>query len=375
MCLIIPYTSQWEFEFYIFIISPFSTIAASTSIIASRPCIDSSCHCLSLIYIFSSIMGPDYNCMVDQAIPHIEFRSILKKHRLQKTHYAYHPTPRFIQPSSFSVMPRHVSLPEIYPESTMFSRDRFMTSGGCGMKRTSSINSMRRSVKGMKNLLPLKLTSTSRQGQEWLSPTSSHRSTFGLPVCRSQSILERRANHSFAPPPMTIRPEQYRDTPIYTEAGSPMMGRAYYTDYEVCFSCSPPGSSCGDESFLFHEDESSSDEGYVCGDWLKSVPENFVAGGSRTSTVETCARDSDLSFKCQGELTPLGTQLFRDEAAWLSSSSPPQPRYNPSIHTSENARVPVRDAETWLDDASSYDGDDDDILVSTSPSSFVLSLS
>jgi hypothetical protein len=280
-------------------------------------------------------------------------------------HHASHVTP--IHSQNILTMLQQFSLPHIQPQDIMFSPDRSPKGSQYRVKRTTSITSVRRSVTGMKNLLPLKLSSTTRSDQEWPSPTSSNRSTFGLLIPPPKSILERRARHSFVPPTMAIRPEQYRDTPIYTEPGSPLMGRAYYTDDDVCFSCSPPGSYCGDP-YIVHEYESSSDGGYACGEWLRSVPENFVAGGSGNSTDGT--RDSDLSFKCQGESSPFETPLFRDEAAWLSSSSPPRGKFNRTANDEGEVITPITPeygAEGWLDDASSYDGDDDDILVSLLP--------
>lgn len=302
------------------------------------------------------------------ALEHIEFKSILRS-----SHMTYYPpippipTIPSHDTSPESAMPRHIPLPQFQPDSIMFTMERPTKDRACELNRVSSISSMRRSVTGMKQLLPLKLSSANRSEQEWPSPTSSHRSTFGFSVRSSPSLFERRAKQKNVPPPMSIRPRKYRDTPIYTEAGSPMMCRAYYTDEEVCFGCSPGNSSC-DESFTFHDYDSSSDESHRCGEWLRSVPEGIVGGGSRPSTGSfDGTRDSDMSFKCRGEYQSAETPLFRDEAAWLSSSSPVRSLSN--ARSDEFAKVPAlgHGAEGgWLDDASSYDGDDDDILVNNS---------
>jgi hypothetical protein len=159
---------------------------------------------------------------------------------------------------------------------------------------------------------------------------------------------------------MTIRPERYRDAPICSDPGSPLPGDAYYNDEDVCFDCSPPDSSC-DESCIFNDYETSSDEGSdVDLILLGSVPDTPGNGDSGVSTVSE-ERSSDLSFKCRGECDPFGTQLYRDEAAWLSSSST---RSNITPQNNELAiMTPERDAEAWLDDTSSYDGDNGDVLV------------
>lgn len=298
---------------------------------------------------------------------HIELKSILKSPHM--TYYPPIPTiPSHDTPSPESEMPRHVSLPQIQPDSIMFTMERPTKDRRCELNRMSSTSSVRRSVTGMKHLLPLKLSSSGRSEQEWPSPTSSHRSTFGFSVRSPPSLLERRAKHKNIPPPMSIRPGKYRDTPIYTAAGSPMMCRAYYIDEEVCFGCSPGNSSC-DESFSFQDYDSSSDEGYRCGEWLRSVPEGIVGGGSRPSTGSVDGtRDSDMSFKCRGEYDSAETPLFRDEAAWLSSSSPARSLSNARSNEPGEVAPMGHGAEGWLDDASSYDGDDDDILVSASNS-------
>lgn len=265
-------------------------------------------------------------------------------------------------PDKLHTMARHTSLPHMHGK--MFSTDGSKNVDGCDIKRTTSITSIRRqrSVTGMKHLLPLRL-SPKLTSQDLPSHDSIRRATFGLPVLPAdgQTILERRGRHAFIPPPMTMRPEKYRDTPIYTEPGSPLLGRAYYTDDDACFACSP-GSSC-DENCIFHEYESSSDEASEGGDWFASLPEHFGEGSSGATSQRKQSTTSDMSFQCRGEPHHYATPLFRNEAAWLSSSSPPRPKGQPS-DKHPVLSSPERNS-TWLDDTSSCDGDDE-VVVSCS---------
>lgn len=302
-----------------------------------------------------------YSRMASQANAHFEFSTILQKplrtHR--RPHVPYIPdanTPSTLLRVSLS-RKKAQSIPESSDESTE-GDDR-------NMKRTKSVNSMRRLVSGMKSMLPLKLSALYHTEAEWPpSPSSIQRSTFSNPVYApsgSPSLRERRTKCRHSPTPMPIPPERYRDTPIYSDLGSPLLGRAHYSHEHVCFNCSPPGSSCN-ESCIFNGYETSSDEGSdVDLIWLNSVPDNAGTGDSSVSTVSE-ERSSDLSFKCRGESDPLGTQLYRDEAAWLSSSSP---RSNTALQNGGLAvMTPEHDVESWLIDTSSYDGDNDDVLVS-----------
>lgn len=219
-------------------------------------------------------------------------------------------------------MPRHKSLPSI--KSTMFST-------GSAPKRTPvrersdsmSTNSLRRSVSGMKNLLPLTLSS-SLPTPTSNSTTPPQRSTFGFedqpaedtPLRRSHQSSNRRFH---VPRPITIRREQYRDTPIYTEPGSPLLNLAYYTDEQVSLDSS--AESC-DETSNIYGYASSSCESEDLEDLDEETP--LPVGFSPTRMNRRPPRNSELSFKCLGELE---RSLFRDEAAWLSS---PLNRWNAS---------------------------------------------
>lgn len=87
----------------------------------------------------------------------------------------------------------------------------------------------RRSVSGMRGLLPLQLSSPSLPNIEvWPSPNSIQRSTFGFeePQSPFQTFSDNRKSstrhgHPTRLPPL-VRPQPYRDSPICYEPGSPL---------------------------------------------------------------------------------------------------------------------------------------------------------
>lgn len=307
-----------------------------------------------------------YGCVANHANAHFDFSSL----NTPKSHRAHQPPSiSYVRhEDAFPVLRRvSLSLPPKDMQSGSRAIDTSAQDENRVMKRTSSTNSMRRSVTGMKSLLPLKLSPAKLAEKEWpsLPSPSIQRSTFGIPAYTTrstQSIRERRGRHKLPPTKVKIHPERYRDTPIYSDPGSPIPGRAYYTDDDVCFNCSPPGSPCN-ESCIFNEyEETYSDEGSDAGSVrFGSIPETSGYTDSRASTASG-ERNSDLSFKCRGESDTAGTSLFRDEAAWLSSSSPCRSQHTLQP-TTLVAMPPVRDSQGWLDDTSSYDGDNDDVFV------------
>lgn len=110
----------------------------------------------------------------------------------------------------------------------------------------SSLGPVKRSVPGMKSLMPLKLLSpTASELGTWPSPEPIKRSTFGTETgsldCKQSSNIGNRARDSLKSPKML---QQYRDTPIYNQPGSPIPSRAYYLHDDVSFNCSQPASMC-----------------------------------------------------------------------------------------------------------------------------------
>jgi hypothetical protein len=100
----------------------------------------------------------------------------------------------------------------------------------------------------MKNLLPLRLLSSPLPDLDfWTTP---NRSTFGdtkaePEVHQSQTEVDA-ARFNVTRRPSNTRARLYRDTPIYTKAGSPLLGDVYIPQEEFYFSYSPVGSSYDD---------------------------------------------------------------------------------------------------------------------------------
>lgn len=114
-------------------------------------------------------------------------------------------------------------------------------------KRVSSRASIRTSVPGMKSLLPLQLASpASSEFSDCPSVKSAKRSTFGLsdpalPTFPTTQDTVRRPL-AFLRLPLVVRREKYRDTPIYSEAGSPVPSPAYYqAEFQLDSSSSSDG--------------------------------------------------------------------------------------------------------------------------------------
>ncbi|KAH8759182.1 hypothetical protein BGZ57DRAFT_932373 [Hyaloscypha finlandica] len=238
----------------------------------------------------------------------------------------------------------------------------------CSAKKHASYHHITRSVPGMKSLLPLRLLSPV---DVWPSSAPPNRSTFGMNIVSTDededgslpgkvddgNDLESRAgNHRLKP---------YRDVPIYSEPGSPLLNRAYLTDEEVHSNCS---TSESEEWFEVYDylgmereasecvDESSTIKGPIedeVEDDLKTISE---PSKHRTSPMD---RSSAMSFQCSGE----AEALFSNEAAWLRSPL----SYH---HPGKASRLPLRDSsvpfeqnvESWLSDTSSCGDDREDLL-------------
>ena len=221
----------------------------------------------------------------------------------------YIPTPS--RSNNCHTMPRHTSLPSM--KLAMFSTD-FALSNGMQRERAEYTNSLRRSVSGMKTLLPLKLSS-SQPTSTWSSLSAPHRSTFGFEGHSAEQSQYRASHQSPSrrfniPRPVTIRREHYRDTPVYTEPGSPLLNLAYYTEEQNLES--PILESC-DENSIFGEYALSS----VANEDFEGLDEDVpIAEGSLPAEANRLSRSSDLSFKCLGEAR---RSRFFHESARLSS--------------------------------------------------------
>lgn len=112
----------------------------------------------------------------------------------------------------------------------------------CSSKKHASY--IARSLPGMKKLLPLRLLSPSPlEIDAWPSLAINNRSTFGMSIPSNdkdedislQAKLESGQDSELGRG--NCRSKSYRDIPIYTEPGSPLLSRAYPTDEEFHSSC------------------------------------------------------------------------------------------------------------------------------------------
>lgn len=278
---------------------------------------------------------------------------------------------------------RRISLQLLHDHAKMYSKDSTMTierraSSGSRI----SLAAIKRSVPGMKTLLPLKLLSpTLPEFDTWPSPEPVKRSTFGTKIV-SQYVeytpaIGDRARDSLQ---SRKRSRQYRDTPIYSEPGSPVPSRAYFSDDDVGFHCSQPRSICEADSIIqdfinLKEAETIDDEEEEVShhilipntlnpftdrnqDRAEGTPCTVKCISRKPSATQT-PRWSELSFQCSGE------PLYENESIWLRS---PMRKAN-----SAKERLAVdggggdyaeRTVESWLSDTSSSFEHEDEILVS-----------
>ena len=227
------------------------------------------------------------------------------------------------------------------------------------IERSSVRVSNRKSVSGMKKLLPFKLSSPNLPASDFfLSPESSHLSSFEADEYPNPQFhtpkLDKILNHEFGtpcPPSMNIRPEKYRDIPYCTEPGSPLLGLPYYADKDTRVDYSVTA-----ENSNINNNQSSNDESFNRG-----LGELTEPGDLRETEERDVSRSSEMSFKCLGEA------LFYDEAAWLGSSSNRWNRLNSDClpHVPSQNMPSSYDFEDWLSDStkSSYCEDEGDVLV------------
>ncbi|KAM3080850.1 hypothetical protein ACMFMG_004807 [Clarireedia jacksonii] len=243
-----------------------------------------------------------------------------------------HPSPR-----------RVTSLPclqvEMYPETSF-----------CIPARPASANTSRRSVSGMKQLLPLKLSSPQTPSStSSYSPVSCRRTTFGHNAklgsfSDPKSIASRK---KIAGPPLAIRPAGYRDTPVYSKTGTPLLDNPYGAEEGNCTRCSEGvacTTSCIIDDYEGFSDSSSGSK--YDSDYSKNNDEESEA----STPISKRRRNSSFSFKCMGE-------AYSETSSWFGS--PVRQRKDPF---SRNLRTVVDrvsehrssvDIEEWLSDSTS----------------------
>lgn len=170
---------------------------------------------------------------------------------LRRTYDAPRPALNPQQRPAYASHPTHISLRRMQSRTMMFTREPVTAQSS----EQSLGNPVRRSVSGMKNLLPLKLLSpTASELGIWPSSAPSHRTTFGMRL--SLKVEERRSSMNEHTDSQRARPAQrprrYRDTPIFAEPGTPLPSPAYFTNDNVCLRCPPSGSIC-DETCIIND--------------------------------------------------------------------------------------------------------------------------
>ena len=234
----------------------------------------------------------------------------------------------------------------------------------------------RRSVKAMKNLLPLKLSSPILQHARSPSPVPSRNSNSGTPftpptLCRVPlPILPQGADgndRSLIQTPTKLRSHQHRDTPYFT----PRPNVACFIDNVPCLSCPPTGSPC-DESCIFQDyanldsSVSNSDSDFKNTGCHQGLGFEFWERDPYPVSQERLqTHGSELSLDRQGNSNTYETSMFSNELAWLNSSSP-------LMNTWKSKKLPQLppkrasidpDPEGWLSDSSNDNDEDKNELV------------
>ncbi|KAF4626058.1 hypothetical protein G7Y89_g12103 [Cudoniella acicularis] len=262
--------------------------------------------------------------------------------------------PRYSQPNSF-----RPSAQRFHRQSTMQSD----TEAACRLraaKRASRPSSIRTSVSGMKSLLPLQLTPSSSDLESSPSAKSIQRSTFGLsdPAIPTFPAKETaRRSLQFLRLPVVIRPKQYRDTPIYSEPGSPLPSTAYYqTEFQLDSSASSDSDWVAGCDSPITEPSEGGPSRCVSMDTIRPSPLRIQSADMSKSEKMGVYRNSELSFQCLGEGVP-------DETTWLSSPRKEvvsSPEYLPEL-LAQNM-PPEPNVEGWLSEASSDSEKEDDVF-------------
>ncbi|APA15941.1 hypothetical protein sscle_15g107110 [Sclerotinia sclerotiorum 1980 UF-70] len=224
------------------------------------------------------------------------------------------------------------------------------TQENLGPMRPASSSTSRRSVSGMKQLLPLKLasspipdTDSSSSSTSTSRPTLSKRTTFGQSgrlggLSNSGRIAERKVAGISR---LAIQPTRYRDTPILPRPTVPLLASPLFQDN--CTKCSDDVACT--TSCIIDEYEGFSDSSSSQGD--SSDYSNHHTQSVASSDISSRRRyrpDSDFSFKCLGEPNQ------NSGSSWLGS--PIKPRAIPRLST--------LDIEEWLGDSESMCGSSDD---------------
>ena len=266
------------------------------------------------------------------------------------------------------------------PASKSFKRDQSGSDASTAERPGSpaSMVSSRRSVSSMKHLLPLRLQPTPPQPMvelaSWLdntifnlqSPTtfnfeneSRKELTEPIPIPWMSSSQDIRLPHN-------LPPGRYRETPIYSDCGSPMLSRAYFSDEDSCYHCSSKGSICDELCIVSDYEDAETPNSYSQNsaiDYTDIFDADKVGSIETSTTAFALSRMSELSARCHGEYCP------PDEAVWIKSSSCPwiEAGVHEAASSSGDNQVEQEQNpfENWLDSESSRSASsfsDDEVL-------------
>ncbi|QSZ32312.1 hypothetical protein DSL72_001886 [Monilinia vaccinii-corymbosi] len=249
--------------------------------------------------------------------------------------------PPFESMASRTIFTR-ASLPTIRSNT---SSDTQETSSLDAMRPASSSSSKKRSVSGMKELLPLKLSSPQIPNLESKSTSkSTRRTTFGQSA--RLGPLSKSGDGTELSPRLSMSTARYRDTPIFSQSGTLLFGGPLHQ--ESCSKCHQVGctTSCIIDEYEACSDSSSS-TGFSSDYSDRHTKSDAPSVASSSISSERRYRPhSGFSFKCLGEPN------HNSGSSWFAKP----------IKQRVSSRLSTLDIEEWLSDSASSmcEGSDDE---------------
>lgn len=229
----------------------------------------------------------------------------------------------------------------------------------------ASTLSSRRSVLGMKQLLPLKLQASPPLPKVVLSSRLENATpTLQPPPISFDSEIESTLDtpdSSWIPrtSPPAVRLSQglsqsyYREAPIYLNPGSPMPSRAYLSDEELCHQCQPKGSECDELCILseYENAETNSNSRDSFFEYTELFDADKIGSLQTSPTLSASFQLSKLSIERQSESIP------QMDATWMDINSNHQSEgavYESAFrYRDDNVEHEERLPGSWLDSESS----------------------
>jgi hypothetical protein len=151
-----------------------------------------------------------------------------------------------------------------------------------------------------------------------------------------------------------LLPNRYRETPIYSDPGSPTLSRAYFSNEESYYQYSPKGSKCDELCIVSDYEDAETPNSYGQAsiiDYADAFDVNKIGFVKISTTSFASSRMPKLSTRCHGENVP------PDEVVRMKSSSDPwieagvpEAASSSGINEIEQEQNPF---EGWLDSGSS----------------------